>query len=859
MNIKRHKMRIIFIRIFSILLGLIFLSGGIFYFKYKDSLFLSMKNAKEKIAKIDNTTFIRTGATNIYDKDNSIINSINPFSYKYIELSNIPNNVQNAFISIEDKDYYNHNGYSIKGMSRAVLIILKSKGHTMQGGSTITQQLVKNVLLTNKQTMNRKFEELFISKGIEKKFSKKQILEYYLNNIYFANGAYGIETASNKYFSKPANKLTLSESAFLAAIPNNPSLYNPLTNYKNTIDRRNVILKSMLENDKITEPEYRKALEEKISIKLQKNKPIKDDFVTSFAIDNTVRYLMKLDDFQFKYKFNDNKEKKEYEKKFSEVYTEYDHKVRSGGYNIYTTIDSKAQKLLQNNVSSGLTDFDSVVQGAGVTIDNSTGKVTAIVGGRNPQDKFNRAFLSYRQPGSAIKPILAYAPALENGYFISSIVNDSAIPNGPANSDRSYRGNVNLRYALARSINTTPFKLLDDIGPKKALEYLYNMKFKKIAKEDNNPIIGVGGFTYGTSPVEMASAYASLANNGKFTDPDCLKSVKYKGINEIYHNENNTKQVYEKEIAYIITDVLKDVLDKPFGTGKNIKLSRHIAAGKTGTTDGSKDGWFCGYTPYYTTAIWVGADTPQSIGGLYGATYPGQIWKNYMDKLHESLPNKDFTRPKTVVNKYINPGDGSIANYNTGVSELFSQPILDRIEEIKRKKAAELEKRKESERQENAKKLLLAYEKAEYVSLESLEDISKLMENTKNSISLIKTTDKKQELERRFNKKYQELLPDKQKYEALFNIKKQEDEKAAETEKIKQNSIEIENRKNELENRTYELQQREENLRRMQEELDGKLKGAEELQRKNNIKNTTEGNAPPKEKEKEKPNAESGV
>lgn len=263
LNIKRHKIRIIFIRIFSILLGLIFLSGGIFYFKYKDSLFLSMKNAKEKIAKIDNTTFIRTGATNIYDKDNNIINSINPFSYKYIELSNIPNNVQNAFISIEDKDYYNHNGYSIKGMSRAVLIILKSKGHTMQGGSTITQQLVKNVLLTNKQTMNRKFEELFISKGVEKKFSKKQILEYYLNNIYFANGAYGIETASNKYFSKPANKLTLSESAFLAAIPNNPSLYNPLTNYKNTIDRRNVILKSMLENDKITEPEYRKALEEK--------------------------------------------------------------------------------------------------------------------------------------------------------------------------------------------------------------------------------------------------------------------------------------------------------------------------------------------------------------------------------------------------------------------------------------------------------------------------------------------------------------------------------------------------------------------------------------------------------------------
>lgn len=620
------------------------------------------KEASDKLQNINENTFKRVSPTIIYDDHGNPITTLSSSSYIYTKYNDIPDLAKEAFIATEDKDFFKNNGISIQGMARALVAYIKNKGKITQGGSTITQQLVKNELLNQDRTWSRKLTEILISLQIGKQYTKEQILEYYLNNINFSNGAYSIASAAHMYFNKTLNELNLAEITFLAAIPNNPTYYNPLKYYNHVIDRQHLMLYNLKAQNYITAEQYQDALNTKVVLNYQANKGIAENYMTSYAIDSAVRALMQSDNFNFQYYFASDKDRSNYEDYYNEVYADYEKKVWTGGYKIYTSFDVNMQNELQASLDNGLANFTATdsktglykMQGAAVCIDNSTGDVIAAVGGRsqyNVKNYFNRAFEAVRQPGSAIKPVLVYAPAFDEGYTPDSTMVDQYIPNGPKNDENTYYGEVTLRYATELSLNTIAYQLLQNETTQYALPYLYKMDFAHIVNEDNSPIIGIGGFTYGVTPVELASAYSTLARGGEFIAPTCITRIEDENQSIIYENPMSRTRIYKEESAYYMTDVLKGVLTKSWATGYGLGLNNMPAAGKTGTTSSSKDGWFAGYTPYYTTVVWNGYDTPTAIPDLYGATYPGHIWQNFMNKANEGLEIKDFDIPAAIQEK----------------------------------------------------------------------------------------------------------------------------------------------------------------------------------------------------------------
>jgi penicillin-binding protein 1A len=819
----KHKKVIL---VSAVVFGLMAAGAGITYGTHKGEIDSIITDVNQKKQLIIDSTFERKGYTTIYDKDNKVISKLISQNYTYTSLKNIPSNVQNAFVAIEDKDFRKHGAISIKGTTRALVQILRNKGEAVQGGSTITQQLVKNVFLSNKKTLDRKIEEALLAMDVERKYSKDKILEFYLNNVYFGRGNYGVESAAKGYFQKDMKDLTLSETVFLAAIPNNPFLYDPVTNKNNTLKRRNLILKAMFDEKYINKIQYDSAVKEEIVLKLSQPASPKDDYVTSFAIDNAVKDLMKYGGFKFRYEFKDNADKAGYQKKYSYTYSDYDKRVRAGGYSIYTSIDMSKQKQLQDSVDSGLSGFtgkDSKtnkysVQGAAVSIDNATGYVAAIVGGRGTDDEFNRAFLSYRQPGSAIKPILVYAPAFDNKYHPLSRVVDQYIPDGPQNDERAYFGSVTLRYATEMSLNTVPYILMTRLGPNKLMPYLLNMHFTGIYKEDYNSIAAIGGFTKGASPVEMAGAYSTLEHDGGYAETTCVRKMTYQDGSIIVKDQKtlDRKKVYTKESAYMMTDILKGVLNEDYATGHKLALANgQIAAGKTGTTSSNKDGWFCGYTKYYTTVVWVGADMPEEISNLYGAVYPGQIWKDYMDKVHQDLKPVDFEKPDTVVYKYINSQTGEKVDYNSGVQDMFSKSILDEIEEEKKRSEAAARAQKEAtyresepQREKEVEKLLEKYESQSYTSVDSVQSIDSLRDSIDHLIGQLIDVDKANLYKDRLDKRAAQLRPSRDKWE---NVKKDQE---------KQRQLEIERNNSEAEklNNQKELLREQQELQKQKEQ-----------------------------------------
>jgi len=359
---------------------------------------------------------------------------------------------------------------------------------------------------------------------------------------------------------------------------------------------------------------------------------------------------MEQEGFQFKYYFDSDKEKKSYGEAYDELYSACQKKLFSGGYKIYTTIDMEKQKELQSAIDDTLKGFKDKskdgtykMQAAAVSIDNNSGYVVAIVGGRKQDSDnytLNRAYQSYRQPGSSIKPLLVYTPQLERGYTPDTVVDDHKLKDGPSNANNTYAGKIPLRYAVAHSINTIAWQLYDELTPKAGLQYLKNMNFAQIKDGDYTLATSLGGFTKGVSPLEMASGYAAVENDGLYREPTCVKSIVDSDENVVYTSSLTEKTVYKQDAARMMTDIMTSVMDS--GTGRSEKLADMPCAGKTGTTNDHKDGWFCGFTRYYTTAVWVGCDYPKAISNLSGSTYPAQIWKAYMSAAHEGLSSLDF-------------------------------------------------------------------------------------------------------------------------------------------------------------------------------------------------------------------------
>ena len=603
------------------------------------------------VANSNADTFRQSQTSEAYDCNGELLSVLKgEKDVYYVEFDNIPIYVKQAIVSTEDKRFYKHKGIDYKGIMRAVWAMIQD-GEVTQGGSTITQQLARTVFLSNERTWERKIEEMYIAVELEAKYSKDDILEFYLNNVYFANGYYGIEAASQGYFGMDVNHLSLSEMAYLCSIPNNPNLYNPVKNHDKTMKRRNRILKAMLEEQVISESSYKTALGESISI--SPSPKVKNDYLETYITYCATRTLMEMEGFKFQTSFGNDNEKKAYDKKYKELYESCNSKLFTGGYRIYTSLDAAAQKELQDAIDKELAEFTEkndegiyCLQGAAVCIDNATGMVRAIVGGRSQDTEgytLNRAFQSFRQPGSSIKPLLVYTPALEKGYTADTTVVDEPIEGGPVNGDGVYSGAMSLRQAVAVSKNTVAWKIMEELTPEYGLSFLKAMEFSRLDTRDENLPISVGGFTNGVSPLEMAKGYATIANNGGYRNPTCIVKITNAQGDEIYSAKQDAVMVYKENACRQMTDMLQTVITS--GTGRGYSLGQMPSAGKTGTTNDNKDGWFVGYTPYYTTSVWVGYDIPKEVPGLGGGTYPGRIWHDFMEKIHEGLTPVSFVEP----------------------------------------------------------------------------------------------------------------------------------------------------------------------------------------------------------------------
>ena len=644
------------------------------YAKVRPELDHCRSVAYDKLAQMQRSDFSMLSDTEVYDKDGRQIGLINAGHYEYVPISQISMNIQNAYIAQEDRRFKSHSGVDWIATFRAGLSLVKNKGEIRQGGSTITQQVVKNTYLTQERSFTRKIVEILLAPEIEKKYSKADIMEFYCNTNFYGHHCYGVQAASRYYFGKNAEDLQPYEAAVLVGISNSPSAYDPVKHPEESLKKRNDVLLSMLEVGNLTQEQYDSYTAQPLNIVQEESEGTDENYQSSYAIHCAALYLMSLDGFEFRYTFSDKDDYKAYMDAYQTAYNDKNDEIRSGGYRIYTSLDSQIQAELQVEIDKTLASYTELqdngkfaLQGAGVIVDNQSNYVVAIVGGRGTEDIYNRAYLSARQPGSTIKPLLDYGPAFDTGeYYPARIVNDHKWTDGPSNSGGNYFGNVTVREALNRSLNTVAWQVLCDVGVEYGLNYLGEMEFQKLSYIDKSaPSISIGGFTNGVRIVDMAKGYSTLANNGVYNDRTCIVKILHEKESELTKDMTPfAKQVYRSDSAFMLTDVLKGTFTSPYGTGRGLGLENDMpAAGKTGTTNSSKDTWFCGYTPYYTAAVWVGYDIPRNMPGIYGATYAGKIWKNVMDEIHQGLPPLDWEQPDTVERR---------ADETNGIEDYFS-------------------------------------------------------------------------------------------------------------------------------------------------------------------------------------------
>ena len=571
-------------------------------------------------------TLIPDAASQFYDINGNVIyTTLSEERRIPVNIDKIPKHVQKAFIAIEDNRFYEHGGIDYRGTARALVSTLS--GREVQGGSTITQQLAKNAFLTQERSIIRKIKEAFIAKELEHKYTKDEILSMYLNRIYFGQGAYGIESASLYYFDKHVQNLDIAEAATLAAIPKSPNYYNPFENPQESKKRQELVIDQMVKYGFINAEQAAQAKAKKMV------------YSTSHKVKSDPRGY-----------FFDMISQKVIEEVGADA-------LYKGGLKIYTTLDMDMQKAAENamrHLPSYYTDGKKLTQPqmALAAVDPKTGYVKAMIGGRG-QDKFNRATLAVRQPGSAFKPFV-YLTAMQNGFTPASIIEDEEeeFAKGwkPQNSDMKWHGKVSLRTALKRSINVPTIKLAREVGVDKIVANAEKMGISTLvdsgAYSDVNLAMALGGLSKGVNPLEMASAYGVLATNGLYSKPIALLKIVDREGKVLYQAKPQTKRVIDATSAYLTTNMLEDVLVS--GTAGGMGIGRP-AAGKTGTTDTYIDAWFVGYTPDLSTAVWVGDDNNKPMQRMYGSGAPLSIWHDFMINALASTPRTSFSNPGVAI------------------------------------------------------------------------------------------------------------------------------------------------------------------------------------------------------------------
>lgn len=720
----RHKFGIIFwkcILVLVIIVGVVGISSGVGVMK-------GIIDSAPDISEIDVTP---TGySSTVLASDGTEISTLvaSGANRKYVTIDEIPQSLQDAFVAIEDERFYEHNGIDMQSILRAAATGIAHGFHFSQGGSTITQQLIKNNVLTTWtsessfiESLQRKIQEQYLAVELEKKVDdKKWILENYMNSINLGANTLGVQAASEKYFGKDVSELTLSESAVIAGITQNPAKYNPITHPDQNAERRERVLNNMLEQGYISQSEYDEAMDDDVYDRISEHNAVDDTSINSYFVDALI------DDV-----FSDL-----IDKGYSE--TEAYKMIYQGGLTIQSTQDLELQKICDeeaNNLdnypttpkysftlyfqvksSDGtLTSYsnqtmlsyykkatnnedysinfdtedecyaaiaqyeqdvlnpgDEIVEGSEyVTItlqpqialtlmDQSTGEVKAMVGGRGDKSgnrTWNRATDTCRQPGSTFKIIGCYAAALDaGGLTLASVQDDAPFTVGSKqfhNYDNSYRGYTNLRTAITNSINIVTVKTLQEIGVDLGYEYAENFGITTLTDTDKNLSLALGGLTKGVTNIELTGAYATIANGGTYLEPK-LYTVVYDHDGNVLLDKSDTqdtRQVLKDTTAWLLTDAMKDVMTS--GTGTRAYFGSTMAqAGKSGTTTSNRDCLWAGYTPYYTCVVWGGYDDNSKQAGS-NTTYPKNIWKAVMSRVHEGLEYKDFPTPSGITSATV--------------------------------------------------------------------------------------------------------------------------------------------------------------------------------------------------------------
>lgn len=692
--------------------------------------------------------------TFIYDDEGEQIQQLNSAEGNRISVSieEIPTDMQHAIVAIEDARFYEHNGVDYRGMLRAVVNAVTSGFRRMEGASTITQQLLKNNVFTDWMSestwdsIKRKIQEQYLAVELEAYLTeqgedaKSVILENYLNTVNFGSGAYGIQMASQTYFGKDCKDLTLSECAVLAAIPQNPTRWNPRTNPEENAKRREVVLRYMTEQGWITAEEQQEALADDVYSRIQETAVVDEDEPYSYFVDGLIQQV-----------------EEHLIQRCGYTEEEAEKAVYSGGLRIYSTQDSDIQAIMdeefqkeenypddvqyelewaltvehadgtQENYSremlrsyfresdasfdllfasqdeaqsfvdqykaAVLTPEDTIVaervdftpqpQAAMTVIEQSTGQVKGIVGGRGEKTAsltLNRATDATRQPGSTFKILSTYGPALEEEEItLATMIEDEPYEYADgtplSNADDAYHGTVSVRTAITYSYNIPAVKVLTDLTPQTGYDYLTRLGFTTLdAQSDTYQPLALGGITNGVTNLELTAAYAAIANEGNYIEPSFYTRVTDKEGNVLLENTSEETRVFSESTAFLLTSAMESVMEE--GTGTALQLEDMTAAGKTGTTTSYVDLVFAGYTPYYTSAVWAGYDTNMEVPEE-GRTFHQTLWTRVMNRIHENLPDQEFSQPDDVEEVTICADSGLLPGFGcTRTTEYFSSATV---------------------------------------------------------------------------------------------------------------------------------------------------------------------------------------
>lgn len=717
---KKKKKKVSFFRVFLLSMLILFIVGtasimGLVFGVIKTAKPIDAQNIQSML---DESSFI-------YDQDKNLIEKVHGSSFRSIvPLEKIPTDLQHAIIAIEDERFYKHPGIDVKRIAGALWYDLRTMSKA-QGASTLTQQLAKNIYTSPEKSISRKIKDMYYAIELEKHLTKDQILHAYLNTAFMGRDAVGVQAAAQTYFAKNVEDLTLPESAMIAGITKFPTKYSPYVSAKldgsedlqnteilvfpitegidlatdternsydtllkygkidkfqysqlkkgdlyirkavlnpNAIDRQHVVLGKMKQLGYITESQYTEAINAPITIKIGKKK---ETGISSY--------------------FNDLLKKQVVDALMQKGYTEDEATdiLYNGGLRIYSTMDMRIQKILEKeyensrNFPGSFTDENGIPQpqSAMVIMDQHTGEVKGLVGGRmiGGSKIFNRA-INPRQPGSAIKPLAVYIPALDSGMTAATVFEDKPRPDGkggywPKNVG-SYRGAQTIRDLVKHSSNVGAVKVAESLSSSESssintmIQYLQKMGFTTLVTRSQNPrhndenlSLTLGGMTRGLTPLEMTAAYSAIANNGTYIKPVLFTKIENNTGEIILEIPKSKKKIVDPAVAYVMTDIMRSVVTE--GSGRVAAIPGMNVVGKTGTTSDKKDAWFVGYSPYYTAATWIGSDMPRPLSD--GSKLSAKLWQKVMTQVHEGLPKKDFQRPSGVSTQTICTVSGKIA------------------------------------------------------------------------------------------------------------------------------------------------------------------------------------------------------